>query len=311
MFEKTIVLDAGSYQFRAYDPARKEVRHLRNVWAVDGESRRIRISDEAFKAYWNARQGNPLVYPMEKGKITKDIQPVFDSMIDALHLDSYLMKPNALVILHSMDDENQREIWKQKCLEAGFRKVRFQSPLERLNVKDQVLIHTGYSGSELVIYAGNRRLAHQQIIFGGKEMDRAIQEYIGKTYKALIFEEDAAALKEAASKAFYENRNPRFSCIALDQTGQYVQLEFPALDLWPSMEKVEKQIVMWMKDLLSQIGVDQMERVLKKPLLLCGGLAQCFGLKEMLEQEIGCKVSTARDSEDVLVCPEIQWETSK
>ncbi|WP_303973333.1 rod shape-determining protein, partial [Faecalicoccus pleomorphus] len=102
--------------------------------------------------------------------------------------------------------------------------------------------------------------------------------------------EDAGALKEAASNALWENKNVTLQCSAVNQYNQWTQIQLRTLDIWPCMMNVINQIVLWAKQCLQQVDVDMKEKIYQNGILLSGGLANCFGLRQTLEEELNQKV---------------------
>ena len=55
---------------------------------------------------------------------------------------------------------------------------------------------------------------------------------------------------------------------------------------------IEQQIVLWAKQCFKEQPFEMKQTLLKKGILLDGGLAHCFGLRQLLEQAFSCPVIT-------------------
>ena len=121
-------------------------------------------------------------------------------------------------------------------------------------------------------------------------MDEKIKMTIAQKQNCLISNEDASALKEAVSQAFKMNKNPMLQCMAMDRYGKLVNIQIRASDLWPAMEEQILQVVLWAKHCYMNMGSEMKQRLMNNGIMLSGGLANCFGLKEALKHEFDCPI---------------------
>ncbi len=298
MKKKNCILDPGSWNFRFYSPNGKPVERLRTCY-IEKDHQKI-TGQKAIEAYWS-ESGREIRYPWISGRAHMNIAPVFNDLMKQAKAEQMTVKPPLNIVLPQDADEKDRELLRNLGVEAGFRRITFSTTMELLGKELHLVIHAGHSATEIGVCRNRKPIIYKKIYYGASQMDDAIMDYVASKYKALLFTEDASALRIAASRAFREGRNPILSCTVLDQTGQYVRISFPAFELWPAIDSVESQIVLWARSLVAEKGVNMMERILRKPVLLSGGLADCFGLKEKLEAGLHCKVIVNEYGEDALI----------
>ncbi len=298
LFKKTCVFDPGSCSFRLYDPESRQTCSLRSCLAV--QDQKVLCSEEAIRA----SMSDPFLrlrYPYSQGQALMDIFPLFDRLVSETRQKTGT-PASSILIVHAEDaSESEKMKLQNLAIDAGFRKISFASTMDVLSRDFSLVIHAGHSCTEIGVRHGRKNLIYKKIIYGAQQMDEAIMDLIASKYRALLFAEDAAALRRAASNAFWENRNPILSCTVLDQSNQYVRISFPAIDLWPAMQSVLDQIVLWVKTLIARNGPDLMERILRRPILLSGGLSECFGLSQLLEQELHKKITIVPGGEECLI----------
>lgn len=292
MMERKVILDPGAYSFKMLDIRSRHAYEIRScMYRHKGEQI---YGVQALQAYWEKGKSR-ILYPFSQGKTLLDIRGILRQLAESSGLLRRLLKPRALVILPQDILEEEKSSWISACTNVGFRKVDFVSTMDLLAVENGLVIHAGHSCTEMAVYHHSSQIAYQKLMFAGMQMDEKIVDRIAGEYKALVFNEDAAELRMRSSEAFQQKRNPRLSCTVLDYTSHYVRLEIPALQLWPAMEEVLMQIVYWARDLVAQHGAAVMETVLSSPIRISGGLAGCYGLRQMLEEQLGAAVEVAEN----------------
>lgn len=301
MFERKIVLDPGAWSMKIRDARNKRSFETRSCIYKDKEE--TIPGSEALQAYWDKGK-SALRYPISQGEVIGDIEPIFSDLLEKSRMNNGLLKPTLLVVL-PQEVQDQKEMWLKTATDKGFRKVQFASTMDilasDLDLDTGLVIHAGYSCTEIAVYYAGRQVQYAKIMYGGREADEKIAEYLANHYKSLVMLEDAAELKERASKAFWQGRNPRLGCAALDYTNTFVRLEFPALELWPAIQSVEEQIVLWARNLTSRCTPSILESVLENPIRLSGGMAECFGLQQMLEDGLSAQVEVVSDPEQIML----------
>lgn len=291
MFEKQVIIDPGAYEMKLLESRSLKQSAVRTCFCRNGKE--IIVGKEAQKAYWENSRAR-MIYPLHQSIAAKDTVYVIDALLDESRVLKTLLKPSATILLPE-EASYTREFWVRALQERGFRKVSFLAPEEVLKLEYGIVIDAGFSSTDIYFYHDYQLIESKKLIFGGQQMDEAIVERLAGRYKALVHGEDACELKNRASAAFAENRNPVLSCAALDYTSRFVRLHFPAYELWKPMESVLSQIVLWIKDLIAKLPSDIKADLLSTPIFVCGAMAECYGLKDLLESELNTQVEIAPD----------------
>lgn len=286
MLERRYLIDPGAHMLRILDPKTGTVHELRSCYAKNNPAL---VAQDAFAAFWKDKSGQ-LLYPFRQSRMICDAHPVFSALMETIPPGRFLFQPGGVVVGFADPEPLQKERFEALGKAAGLAWVRFGAPLNIPPKGECLLIHAGASQTIFALCAGGKPISVKISAHAGIEMDRAIAAMIGRDHHALVFAEDARELKEAASRAFAKGRNPLLSCTVLDNRQGFVRLEMPAMEIWPCIEETEKRIAADARAFLASIGLESMESVLAKPVRLSGGLAQCFGLKETLENALQTEI---------------------
>ncbi|WP_304684945.1 rod shape-determining protein [Ileibacterium valens] len=298
LIRKNYILDPGSYTFRLYNPDTGEITSIRTCQCqVNGNTL---VGSQAIEASFTS-EASMMRVPYSQGKAYMDISILFRELLKKARIDVQNTRANLLVILPLDCTEEDREVFSRQAAQSGFRKISFVKTMELMSKELSLNIHAGHSCTEIAVMHGRKPILYKKIIYGAAQMDEAIMDYIANKYRALLYAEDASALRLAASKAFSQGRNPGLSFTALDQSGQYVRISLDAYDLWPAMRSVIDQIILWIKTLIAQNGPDLMDRVLRHPVYLSGGLSECFGLSQMISEQLNVPVKIVSGNENALI----------
>lgn len=300
MFTKWYALDAGAYMFRLYDIHGEKWNECRSCYGIkEGNIEEIGISALPFE---HMDYKHKVQYVMEKGKIKQDPTPILSKMIEELRPQTHLFRPSFVVSLPMNAQEADKLQWKKVLMTLGAKQVRFIPCLQVLD-KDvyNFEIHVGHSLCQIALYENGTLRFQKAISLAGKRMDEVIQEKVGKMYNCLISLEDANAIKKAISDVLWQNKNGTISCWGMNRYQKYEKIEVRAFDVWPCMEEVEKQIAQEVWQCFQQMGMITRQKVCRNHVRLSGGMASCFGLRQMLEKELYCPIiCTQAPSYDII-----------
>ena len=289
MFERWFLLDAGAYELRLHDCSKHTDAKTRTIVAVKN-NQPLFYGQEAISCIYQ----DPLMqirYPIWEDSVDSMIHSLIENCMNVLQADQSLLKPCIWMAVPNWYDEAYRTKWQHILLDSGIKKVKFITNMDLLQTKEACfLIHAGHSCTEMGIYVNGTCRSYKKIFFAGSRMDEQIKRIVATKTNCLISNEDAMALKKAASDAFWKNQNVRLSCTALDRYQHMQRISISAWDLWPGMEMIEQQIVLWAKQCFKEQPLQMKEALLKNGFLLSGGLAHCFGLRQLLEQAFGCTI---------------------
>lgn len=290
MFAHWIALDPGSEYLRFYDLSNHKEVIIKNC-IVSKDDKPLAVGKETAAYIYQNKKDIQIQYPIKQNRIINDVTPLIKQGLKSLDVSQNVFKPCVVVCVHDEVDKKQKQKWQQQLVSCKVRKVEFVTSMSLLQKEEACfIIHAGHSYTELGIYAHGNEFAHKIIYFGGMGMDEKIKTIIAQKQNCLISNEDAMALKEAVSNAFKENKNPLLECMAMDRYGKLVKIQVRATDIWVALEEEIKQIVLWAKHCYMNMGNEMKQRLMNNGILLSGGLANCFGLKEALKHEFDCPI---------------------
>lgn len=289
MFERWFALDIGAYEIRLYDQNRHMDAKMRTVMAME-KGELIALGQDAFSYLYKGPKVE-VRYPIWEDDIDASLSRLLKKCFEKLEIGQSLLKPCILLAIPDWYDEERKLSMERILLDSGIKKIRFITNTDLLWTREACfLIHAGHSYTEMGIYVNGTRRAYKKISFAGSRIDDQIKKAVATKTNCLITSEDACSLKHACSDVFWKNRNASLQCHAMDRYQHLGQITISASDLWPALEMVEKQIVLWAKQCFKEQSLDLKQALLQKGIHLSGGLAHCFGLPQMLEQAFGCPI---------------------
>ena len=289
MFEKWYALDPGSYEIRLYDYQKNQMVKSRSCIAYNGYEI-IGMGQDALEYVYHQNKTSQVKYPIKQGNIKFDIFPLINMCFEKIKAPKSFYRP-CLRIYLSEDNDLIKKKWLNQIQNTNVKKVDFVSEMELWSEAPlRFHIHAGHSYTRIFLMMNQKVIFNQKIDYAGEQIDEIIQSMITRRTQCLIAEEDARNLKESASKALKKNKNATLSCFGMNRYQQYQKIEVKAMDIWPCMEQVHQQIVLWAKDCFDKISLEMKEKVMQEGIYLTGGLASCFGLRQYLNHEMKCPI---------------------
>ena len=306
MFTKWFALDAGAYTTRMYDIQGQQWKECRSCYGVkEGNIEQIGI--EAL-SYVHKDHHHQVKYILDAGKIKQSPYALLERMLSQMLISNHLFRPGFIVSIPMDTSASVKKEWQNVLSELGARQVRFASSLDILDQDDySFLIHVGHSLCEIGLYIHGEEQFHHTIPIAGKKMDEAIQERVGRMHNCLISLEDANAIKHAISDVLWQNKNGTIQCWGMNRYQKYEELSLKALDFWPCMEEVENQIAESVKESFRQMGMLNRQKVSQNHVHLTGGMAHCFGLRQILEKELYCPIICTQEPSYDIISSMKEW----
>ena len=293
MFENNYLIDPGTYSLRLYDPKTHQVLSIRACRLCHSPSV---IGEDALKASWGTHEH--LIYPFYREKIKADPTPLLKSLFSKAPTERYLMAPNVSILSFQQPEMEQEKKWSRLLLPYHISKVRMIPAFAPNSPTPFLHIHAGASLTHFILGNHNEVVAYQAIPQGGHMIDVAISNEVARVCKVLISSEDACALKEAASNALSQERDPVLCLTGLNQRNEYVQLKLRASDIWENLIKpVLEETATKAKAFLSKFSPHFQAEVLNYPIRLTGGMANCYGLLSLLEDTLQAQIQVPADPE--------------
>ena len=307
MFDHWYGIDVGGHSMRIVDINHEKEWMSRNILAW--KDKKVHASGvDAFPYIYQDQRVISIKYPVNHDQIFSDFSPLLAKGMTELGASNNIFHPHALVLIPSEAHMEQLENWRFQMNAAGIHRLDFVRVSDCLQTAEPTLcIHAGHTYTEMGIYVQDCCLTRKTIFFAGKQIDEAIQKVVTQKSRCLISDEDAIALKEAASRSLANRKQETLMCNAKNQYNQFVQIQVRPSQLWPCIQSVAKQITLWAKQCLESVDNETQEILHKNGILMSGGLSQCFGIKETLEQELNMPVYVSSDPQWELVRQLKEW----
>lgn len=294
ILEKTYWIDPGSYSLKILDPKDKTIHSIRSVCL---QKQPEICGQDAFDAYLKDSRCR-LLYPLDPEVHHKSAVSLFSKLMEEIPASRFLVKPKAVLFKDSgmpLDES----LWKEAALKAGFSSLKIVDPLTPSDKSTYLQVHAGEHRTILQLCSNKKVLVRRDLDLAGITIDRAIAHWVAQNFNAMLFLEDARALRTAASDNFYQKKNPMLQVCVVDRHMEYTTASMKASSLWELMRKVEIEIAKAAAGLVCACGPDVMEQALKNPVRLSGGLANCCGLKEILQSQLSDVVYVPEQPETV------------
>lgn len=307
MFEKWYALDAGACNFRLYNFSTGKEIQMRTCLAYKNKEL-LAMSKDALEYVYHRDTNIKVRYPISQGRIISDISLMVEKAIEDSGSINRFYRPCLLIVLPERNAQIENE-WIVNLSSTGLKKFEFITNAQLLaNDTPTFFIHAGHSYTQLGFVVNGKEVVLKTIYFAGQQMDEMIQKVVAKKTQCLISDEDARELREHASMYLSRKQNANLSCFAMNKYQKYIKIEITAKEIWPSIENVEKQIVLWAKECISVLGLDLQTTIFESGIYLSGGLANCFGLKQYLEHELKCPVNCSMSPEYDILKKMKEWK---
>lgn len=286
MFEKWYTLDPGSDHILLSE--KESFVEVHSLIAYKNNEV-VAVSNDAIEYVYHRNASIKVKCPLQEGKLIGDVSPLIEYGLSKIKGNHFLKKPCLLICLVQRNEQEQQK-WMHMLSQTGIRKFEFISISELMNEKIHFYIHAGHSCTLIGLNINGKNIFQKMISFAGKQMDEQIVQMVLKKYKCFVSMEDAQVLKEASSKNLEKNKNAKLSCFAMNKYKRYEKITITSMDVWPCIESIEKQIVLWTKQMISSVSLEIQEKILENGIYLSGGLANCFGLAAYLKHELHCPI---------------------
>ena len=158
----------------------------------------------------------------------------------------------------------------------------------------QILLDVGSGASEVIIIAQGKIIAGQSIRFGGQHMDNAIAAYLRQQGCHRISLNEARRIKESLGNNAAQLATPLISSQFLDLP-RSKHLNVRDSELVSALELPLQAILTMVQNLLQEIKPELSVALIESGMVLTGGGALTYTLKERLESSTGLQVRIAPD----------------
>ncbi len=309
LLDKWYALDLGAYQMHFYDYSSQEITMIPTLMALEN-GRLIAYGKDAYPYLYKDLNRVQIKYPISHGQMLNSVSAFISGGLEQLHAYDHVFRPCVLVSVPFDLTHQQRDIWQREFLKCDISKVEFVENMDVLQKDDTCfMIHAGHSYTQLAIYVDNEKILEKTLFYAGAQMDEQIQKLVYMKTACFISKVDAASLKEQASMTLATNKDALLSCYGFDQRQNLCSIQIQASYLWPALEMVEKQISLWAKHCFDQLPMKVQEYVLLNGIHVSGGLANCFGLSQILSAQLSCPILCTKQGQCAMINALKEWNS--
>jgi rod shape-determining protein MreB len=161
------------------------------------------------------------------------------------------------------------------------------------------VLDLGAETTELIGVVGELK-TQAQVAFGGKKLDRAIQEYCLRERQAEISLEQAETIKIDLGTLKTVSEPGATNWISRNPDGKPSRLQLTSEEIRPCLNQSLEEMAAAVRELLSQAPEEIVSAVVEKGIMLCGGTSLLQGISEVFSQTMGVKVSLAEKPFDAV-----------
>jgi rod shape-determining protein MreB len=250
-----------------------------------------------------------IVHPFDRGVMQAYgvSKAVFQYLFHQLLGKFFLFKPLVMASVASDATPIERQAISEALFAAGARQVYLiDSPLAAAigagipvaESNGNIVVHMGGGITEIAVISLGSIVMMKSIRVGGKDLDKAIQHQIRRSYSALISVETAQQIKEQLLDLRRSQQNRSLQIKVKDLvTGQPKELEVESAQVLAALEKPLRQITSAIQEFLEKIPAELASDVIDKGVIMTGGAAKLKGYDFCLSQVIGVPVSLSEDAD--------------
>lgn len=307
--KRGIAIDLGTTRTRLARPGRGIVVDEPTACAFCAEEKRFSaFGREVFEEELQRRATVCTVFPVQEGALLDCVaaEAMLRNYYKKAMQGSLVKRTRAVVALPGGGSEVARRTVEHIVALSGALRVRLVDSLfaaavgAGVNVRSgsaTAVVHVGAGRAEAAILACGGILAREMCFAGGDAMDRAIRDYLERRRGLTVGRAAAERVKVALGDSEQSEGN------VFRIHGRDLDSQMPAAmgitmeEIQEALEPCVAAIVTAVKTVMEQAPADSVGDLLHSGMVLTGGGARLFGLRERLFKEIGLSVVVADEPE--------------
>ena len=306
---KKIGIDLGTTNTLVFVGGKGIVLNEPTVVAINQATKKVVAIGTEAKAMLGKTPESIVVYkPMQDGAIadyhvTLAMLKYFISK--ALGKHSFL-KPDVLVSVPAGISGSERRAVIEATVKAGAKSaVIVKEPiLAALGAgvainepKGQMIIDIGGGTTDVAVISLGGVVASTSVKCAGNKIDKAIAEYLRKTYSVAVGEQSAEEIKKTLCSALPVNPDVKGEIKGRDiVSGLPKTIAISTNELVKAIDQELKQIVRAIKDVLQQTPPELASDIIDNSIVMTGGTSQLKNLDKLIAGQTGVSVRVADES---------------
>jgi len=307
LFSNDMGIDLGTATTLVYVKGEGVVLCEPSVVAIEKETNRIWVGDEAKKMLGRTPGNIVAIRPMKDGVISdfEITEEMLKSFIKKVHRRKVLVRPALVIAIPSGITEVEKRAVKDSAERAGARSVELIEepkaaavgvglPVEE--AAGNMIIDIGGGTTEFAVISLGGLVYSQSIRIAGDEMDTAIMEYLKKAYNLMIGERTSEEIKIRIGSAY-----PLDEELTMDVRGRDLIAGLPKTititseEIREALQEPIQAIVDASKITLENTPPELAADLIDRGIVMAGGGSLLRGLDKRIAEETGLPVHIADD----------------
>ena len=273
----------------------------------NGKKKILAVGREAKEMVGKTPENITAIRPMKDGVIADfDVtQEMIKYFIKKVHNRSSFISPRIIICVPYGLTQVERKAVKESALSAGSREVfLIEEPMAAaigagLNTQEaqgNLVIDIGGGTTEIGVISLGGLVVSKSIRVAGDRFDKAIVDYINKTYSLQIGERTAEEIKMEIGSAVKLDEELKMFIKGKDKiSGLLNTVEISSEDVREAIKEPIKEIGEALKDVLEQTPADLAGDIVENGIILTGGGALIRGLDKYLRDLVKLPVYVAEE----------------
>jgi rod shape-determining protein MreB len=273
----------------------------------NGKKKVLAVGKEAKEMVGKTHAGITAIRPMKDGVIADfDVtQEMIKHFIKKVHNRSSFISPRVIICVPYGLTQVERKAVKESAMSAGAREVfLIEEPmaaaigagLKTQEPQGNLVVDIGGGTTEIGVISLGGLVVSKSIRVAGDKFDRAIVDYINKTYSLQIGERTAEEIKIQIGTAIKLEEELKMLVKGKDRiSGLLNTIEISSEDIREALKEPVKEIGEALKQVIEETPADLSSDIVENGIILTGGGALLRGLDKYLRELVKLPVYVAED----------------
>ena len=310
MLAKRIAIDLGTTATRIMAPRKGILLQQPSVVArrLD-DNQPVAIGQDALQMIGRTPDAIQAYYPLSSGVIA-DFRTTERMLAHFLAIAIGRLRarrPEGMITVSAGATSTERKAVLDVAYDAGLREVYvIESPVAAAlgagipitEATGNMVIDIGGGTTEVAVLSLGGVVAQSSIRVGGHAIDKAISDYLHKSYAIAIGQQTAEEVKHLVGAAMQSDKRSEMVVHGRDLiAGLPKQVTVTSNELVASIETILEQVVLAMRTVMERTPPELISDIMEHGIVLTGGGAHLRYLDRLLVKVIGVPVHVAQDPE--------------
>ena len=316
---KQLGIDLGSSNTRIFDKEKGiALRSPTAIATMATGGKTVAVGADARRMFGKTPPEIQALRPVQGGVVAEPeaATRMLKFYLSKLEAVSVMHRPDITVSLPSRVNEVERRALEEAVYDAGARQVfmidstlagAIGAGLKIGSHRGGVIVDIGGGCSSVAIMSMGGVVSADTTRVGGRDLDRAIVQYIRKKYDLLIGEAAAESLKIKIGSAWRNFDRGSADVPGRDLGGGLTgSARVSCADICEAIQEKLSLVITMIKTSLEELAPDLASDVYDAGMILIGGGAQLDGLPELIYKQLGIRATVAKNPADC-VCRGLGW----